>query len=206
MPPPTLIFQRPTEMTATESQLETPPAGRLVIRVKLVSQEPPPPPAKPRLSKTALLAILGTLVILLGWLGFHIFGTDSAPPLASDKPVPKPAVEAVAAVPAQPEVREPSDVPLSPINQVVPDVPRSALDTIRGTIKVSVRVTIDEDGKVVDAITEERGPSRYFERLAVSASKKWTFTPAKAEDKRTMQLQFNFRRDGATAQANPDSD
>jgi TonB family protein len=83
---------------------------------------------------------------------------------------------------------------------VIPDVSKSALDTIRGTIRVAVRVKIDKQGTVIGTITEERGPSRYFERHAVDASKKWTFTPAKV-DERTMLLKFNFTRFGATAEA-----
>lgn len=191
-------------MTATESQLETPPAGRLVIRVKLVPQAPPPP-ARPRLSKPALLAILGIVAVLLGWIGFKVFGSDPTPPsaVAIEQPPPKPVVAAAAPPPVQqPEAPQP-DPPLSPVNEVAPDVPKSALDTISGTIRVVVRVTIDKQGVVSGVATEERGPSRYFERLARDASRKWTFTPSRAEEPRTMQLQFNFRRDGATAQATP---
>jgi len=189
-------------MTATESQLETPPAGRLVIRVKLVPQAPPPP-APPRLSKAALLAILGIVAVLLGWIGFKVFGSDPTPPpaVAIEQPPPKPVVAAVAPPPVQQPVAQQPDPPLSPVNEVAPDVPKSALDTIRGTIRVVVRVTIDKQGAVSGVVTEERGPSRYFERLARDASRKWTFTPSKAEQPRTMQLQFNFRQDGATAQA-----
>ena len=189
-------------MTATETQLETPPAGRLVIRVKLVPQEPPaPPPAQPRLSKSALVAILGVVAVLLGWMGFSFFGPDPTPtPSATNTPLPKPAVAPVAAAPVQPEVRQQPDLPLAPVNEVIPEVSKSALDTIRGTIKVAVRVKIDKQGKVVGTSTEERGPSRYFERHAVDASKKWTFTPAKAEEQRTLLLKFNFTRFGATAE------
>lgn len=185
-------------MTATETQLETPPAGRLVIRVKLVAQESPPP-AQPRLSRSALLAILGTIAVLLGWIGFSVFGPDPAPTVGQES-VPKPAVAPAvkAAAPAQ-TVRQLPDLPLAPINQAIPDVSKSALDTIRGTIRVAVRVKIDKQGTVIGTTTEERGPSRYFERHAVDASKKWTFTPGK-EEARTLLLKFNFTRFGATAE------
>jgi TonB family protein len=86
---------------------------------------------------------------------------------------------------------------------VTPAASRSALDTIRGTIRVSVRVTLDKQGTVVDTAVEERGSSRYFERLAVAAAKKWTFTPANLADKRTVLVRFNFTRDGVTVHANP---
>ena len=193
-------------MTATESQLDTPPPGRLVIRVKLVAQEPTPPPAPPRLSKSALLVILGVVAVLLGWIAFSVFRSEPAPaPTASNEPLRKAATEPVKAAPVEPEVPQQPDPPPSPINEALPDASQNALKTIRGTIRVSVRVTIDKQGNVVDATVEERGPSRYFERISVDASKKWTFTPANLEEKRAMLLQFNFTRFGATAEANPTS-
>jgi len=57
----------------------------------------------------------------------------------------------------------------------MPDVPRRASQTIRGRVKVSVRVIVDPDGTVFAALTDHAGPSRYFERLAIDAAKKWTF-------------------------------
>ena len=97
-------------------------------------------------------------------------------------------------------------VPLAAINEVMPAVPQSALDTIRGTVRVSVRVTIDDEGSVVDATAEDGGPSRYFERLAVDASRKWTFSPASLEGQRTILVKFNFTREGVTAHADPDEE
>ncbi len=40
------------------------------------------------------------------------------------------------------------------------------VETIRGTVRVSVRVIVDAEGKVVAATSEDPGPSRYFERLS----------------------------------------
>ena len=187
-------------MPATESEIDAPPAGRLVIRVKLIQQEELPPPIRPRLSKTALLAMVGIVAVLLGWLGVSTFRSDPAPaPIASNEPPPKPATEPAEATPVEPAPQP--DPPPSPVNKVIPDVPKSALDTITGTIRVSVRVTLDKQGAVIDATADDRGPSRYFERLAVDASKRWTFTPATLEEKRTMLVKFNFTRNGATADA-----
>jgi TonB family protein len=68
---------------------------------------------------------------------------------------------------------------------------------------VSVRVTIDKQGTVVAATPEDPGPSRYFERLAVEASKKWTFAPAATEAQRRVLVRFSFTRAGATAGTEP---
>jgi TonB family protein len=93
------------------------------------------------------------------------------------------------------------DASPSPINEVIPDAPRSALQTIRGTVRVSVRVTIDKQGTVVVATSEDPGPSRYFERLAVEASRKWTFAPSEMDVPRDVLLRFNFTREGITGRA-----
>lgn len=61
---------------------------------------------------------------------------------------------------------------------------------------------VDKDGTVLVATADDPGPSRYFERLAIEASKKWTFTPADSEAQRTMLVRFNFTRAGTTARAN----
>lgn len=175
--------------------------------------------------------ILGVVAVLLSWIGISMFKSDpasapaatdgtansqapspapaSAPnepsPATSAGPLPKPAAETVAtrSAKAEPAAREQPASPPSPINQVLPDVSRSALDTIRGTIRVSVRVTVNKAGTVISATAAEPGPSRYFERHAVAASKKWTFTPASSEEQRIMLVTFNFTRAGTTASASP---
>lgn len=195
-----------TSVATAEPQSGTPSTTRLVIRVKIGPAGPPPPPAWWRRKTSALLMILGVVAILLGWIGISMFSTDStstpapAPsepaPVVKDEPPPPLATETV-----EPAVRAQPDAPPSPINEVIPDVPLSARETIRGTIRVSVRVTIDKQGTVLAVTTDEPGPSRYFRRLATEAAKKWTFTPAAAEAQRIMLVTFSFTRAGTTARA-----
>jgi hypothetical protein len=64
-------------------------------------------------------------------------------------------------------------------------------------------VIVEHDGTVFAALTEQRGPSRYFERLAIEAAKQWTFPPVDAANQRLMLVKFGFTRDGTTAQAVP---
>ena len=68
---------------------------------------------------------------------------------------------------------------------------------------MTIRVIVQQDGTVFAALTEQRGPSRYFERLAIDAAKQWTFPPADGSDQRLMLVKFGFTRDGSTAQAVP---
>jgi TonB family protein len=94
-----------------------------------------------------------------------------------------------------------NDAPPSRLNEVIPDVPRSALETIRGTVRVSVRVIVNKEGTVLAASADDGGPSRYFERLALQAAKKWTFAPADSQEPRVVRVRFNFTRAGTTARA-----
>jgi TonB family protein len=73
--------------------------------------------------------------------------------------------------------------------------------TIRGHVRVSIRVIVNNDGTVFAALTDQRGPSRYFERLALEAAKKWTFSPVEAQTQRIVVLRFDFTRQGTTARS-----
>jgi TonB family protein len=183
--------------------MESQATNRLVIRIKLPAQAPAAPPARPPLSRLALSLVLVPVVVALGWWGISMFGSEpdspapSAPPVAatseaapaaSHEPLPNPAAE----VP---------DAPPSPINEVLPAVSRGALNTVRGTIRVTIRVTLDKSGAVLAATADEPGPSRYFERHSLEAARKWTFTPAKSDEQRTMLVRFYFKRSGVTARA-----
>lgn len=196
---------------AVEPKSDAPPPRRLVIRVKIVREEPPPPRVSRHLKRGALVSLLGVLAIGLTWVGISTLRKAPAPaPMVAESvpsrrsqiqtppPIPAPAEPAKA---VEPESEEQSNAPPSAIAEVIPDVPRSARETIRGTVRVSVRVILDEDGTVLAATADDAGPSRYFERLAVEAARKWTFTPAKSQEQRVMLVRFNFRRDGTTARA-----
>jgi TonB family protein len=68
-------------------------------------------------------------------------------------------------------------------------------------VRVAIRVTIDKQGLVIAATPHEPGPSRYFERLSLEASRKWTFKPTSTDEPRTALLRFHFTRNGTTARA-----
>jgi outer membrane biosynthesis protein TonB len=85
------------------------------------------------------------------------------------------------------------------VHQEIPDVSQTARQSIQGTIKVSVRVTVDASGNVVAEAFENRGPSNYFARVANDAAKRWTFVPVENQDPRRLLLEFAFTRAGTTA-------
>ncbi len=82
------------------------------------------------------------------------------------------------------------------VRQVMPQVSLSARRTIQGTIKVRVRVDVDDAGNVAKAKFELSGPSKYFSRVAMEAAREWKFAPARADDSgpREWKLQFAFSR------------
>jgi TonB family protein len=98
----------------------------------------------------------------------------SAPPSASPAtPTPSPK--------AQPSISRKGNPARASggiaLHQVLPEVPRSARDTITGKIRVTVRVEVDPSGKVSRARITSEGPSRYFARLALKAAQGWEFSP-----------------------------
>ena len=206
-------------VAAAKSQSVTPWTRRLVIRVEITSKGAPRVPVRRRLNRSALLLILGAVAVLLSWVGISAFRTEPTAASAADERGPNSESQSLAPVPApsktetaktrsaeaksvESEVRKQPDASLSPISEVIPDVPRSARKTIRGTVRVSVRVIVDKEGTVLVATADDPGPSRYFEGLAVQASKKWMFAPMDTEERRIMLVRFNFTRAGTTARAN----
>jgi hypothetical protein len=143
---------------------------------------------------------------------------NEATPVVSDEPPPKltrstSETESANATSVEPraseatslasQVQKPPEASPSSINEVIPDVPQSALQTIRGTVRVVIRVIIDKEGTVLAATPDVPGPSRYFERLSLEAAWKWTFAPSDTQEQRIMVVGFNFTREGTTARADP---
>jgi len=87
------------------------------------------------------------------------------------------------------------------VHAEIPDASPGARRTIIGHIKVWVRVIVEPDGSVYAATADRLGPSRYFQRIAIEAAKKWTFPPIDIQSRRLMQIRFDFSRDGATGHA-----
>ena len=83
------------------------------------------------------------------------------------------------------------------VREVLPKIPKSARDTIQGTIRVKVRVVLDEAGNVAHARYDSTGPSAYFARQALQAAAGWKFAPPQPQGPNTAKewlLQFQFRR------------
>jgi hypothetical protein len=64
------------------------------------------------------------------------------------------------------------------VHQEIPDLSRRARESIRGVIKIAVRVIVDRSGNVVAATLDNRRSSKYFARAAMDAAWKWKFAQA----------------------------
>jgi TonB family protein len=118
----------------------------------------------------------------------------STPTPAAPAPAPKPVAKKIAT----------AGVGGAVTHQVMPDVPRNASSTIRGTVRVGVRVQVDAAGKVVGADLESAGPSKYFADLAEKAARSWGFSPPIADGQATSSewiVRFEFAQDRTTATA-----
>jgi TonB family protein len=67
------------------------------------------------------------------------------------------------------------------VQQILPDAPQKARDTIRGKVRVSVKVHVNESGNVTEASFAAPGPSPYFADRTLKAAQLWKFTPAKLD-------------------------
>jgi len=96
-------------------------------------------------------------------------------PERASVPPPSPARVAANAQPATAE-----SVRGEVLQQVLPTVPQKSSDTISGTVRVGVKVSVDASGNVTNAQLDSPGPSHYFANLSLQAARGWKFTPATA--------------------------
>ncbi len=67
------------------------------------------------------------------------------------------------------------------LQQILPDAPQKARDTIHGKVRVSVKVHVNESGDVTEASFDSPGPSTYFADRTLKAAQLWKFAPAKID-------------------------
>ena len=119
-------------------------------------------------------------------------GAAALPPAAdpsSAAPVPEPPA---------------SNSPGAVANRVLPDISASARASLRGTVRVSVRVDVDKGGNVENAEFDARGPSHYFARKAMDAARQWKFSVPLQRGEPVASswlLRFSFTSGGTQASA-----
>lgn len=187
-----------------EIQARMQPAARSV-------PAPPEPASVPARSSTRkpVFAVAAAIIVVLGIVLALLYSRSSKSSTQTTDATKQPVTEAVPApTAAAPKPAE----PVAPtrtaggevVRQVLPDVPRSAQNTIRGTIKVVVRVEVDPSGKVAAAKLKSSGSSRYFANQALKAAERWEFSAPEVNGQPTASawlLQFRFKR--TSIQASP---
>ena len=88
------------------------------------------------------------------------------------------------------------------MEQVLPQAPDKALNTIHGVVRVVVHVNVDAAGNVSQAELEMPGPSHYFADLALKAAGKWVFGTPEVEGKSVpseWRIRFEYTQSGVVA-------
>lgn len=173
----------------------------------------PPEPATPVHAGSStgrpVFAIAAMIIVVLGIVFGLLYSRSSKSPTQTADATKQPVSDAAhAPITAAPKAAEPVVPPRAPagevVRQVLPDVPRSAQNTIRGTIKVVVRVQVDPSGKVTAAKLKSSGSSRYFANQALKAAERWEFSAPEVGGQPTTStwlLQFRFKK--TSIQASP---
>jgi TonB family protein len=129
---------------------------------------------------------------------------SASPPNSSPVAAPIPAAARTETLPSAGTLRasEPSSARGEVLDQVLPNASEKALATIRGVVRVSVRVQVDPAGTVSDAALDSPGPSKYFADLALQAARRWQFTSPEAGGHSVPSewlIRFEFRPSGPRA-------
>jgi TonB family protein len=84
-------------------------------------------------------------------------------------------------------------------DRVLPRVSQRSLNTITGKVRVTVKLNVDPGGKVSTASLQSAGPSEYFAKIALEASRHWKFDPPQssgAPKQSQWLLRYAFGRGG----------
>jgi len=183
--------------------------ARLLPAARSVPAEPEPAPVQPPRKRPLPIATIAVVLALLIWLIVAYSRSKSASssaskdqasqPALAETPQPAPGAAASPPSPARPAINT-ADAGGKVVKQVVPDVPKSARNTVTGKIKVNVEVDVNPSGKVTTAKLTRSGPSHYFANLALKAAQEWEFSPPEVNGQAApsaWMLHFRFSRAGA---------
>ena len=177
----------------------TPPSAAPVV-MNEPSARTLPTQNSPKVRFLVAAITVGIITLCAIWAGVHLSHTHvNVQQTASMTPPSPPAVSPPAAV-ESPKASIAASVP-TVLHQEIPDVSHSARESIRGVIKIAVRVIVDGSGNVAAATLDNRASSRYFARAATDAATKWKFAQAADQASRVWLLHFEFTRAGTAAHA-----
>ena len=164
-----------------------------------------------RAKRTPIIALGGAFVAIIVIFALMHSRGNNAQPSNPDTAAPAVVDNKPSAGPAGPS-GQPNTTPASPSRNIptgsgqvthraMPDIPKSARNTIHGTIKVTVHLDVSPAGKVVAAKFKTTGSSQYFAQKAMKAAEQWQFAPQ--ADSAAWLVSFYFRRSGVDASSQP---
>jgi len=187
------------ELAAQFKQTPTPAsAAPPVVNEPLVPTLSTQNSPKTRFRITAIA--VGIIALWAVWIVVHLFRTHANVQQSASITAQSPPAASPPAAVENPKASIAASLP-TVLHQEMPDLSRSARESIRGVIKIGVRVIVDRSGNVVGASLDNRGSSKYFARAAIDAAWKWKFAQAADQASRVWLLHFEFTRAGTTAHA-----
>jgi serine/threonine protein kinase len=193
-----LLAQYKQAPPATLPSAVPPPSAAPPVNGPLIRTVSTRNPSKTRFLLTAIT--VGIITLLVVWTVVYLIHTHANVQQTASITPQSPAAVAPPAVVENPQASIAASPP-AVLHQKIPDVSSSARATIRGVIKIAVRVIVDRSGNVFAAIVDGRASSKYFARAAVDAAKKWQFAEDADQPSRVWLLHFEFTRAGTTAHA-----
>ncbi len=192
--------------------------AQIQASLRPAAAQPPPAAAQPSDKRWRTAALVAAMVVAAAIVaGPRLARRRAAPaqpssalPQAVETATPEAAIQTpkpVAPAPT-PEATQPvaAMTPPAPAatgevqHRVMPEVLSRAQHSIRGRVRVKVKIRVNEAGAVTHAELESRGPSRYFAERALEASRQWTFTPAGPTQ---WLLHWEFERSGTKVRPEP---
>jgi TonB family protein len=193
---------RPAAATTKPSPAPQPHTSSKPVATRAPSSVPSVP-SSPR-SNRSLFPLIAIAVVLAALIGYFVTrkprtDVSTSQPATADAPSAASAAPASSSIPTSPPTTASGQGQV--IHRGTAEVPAAARNTIRGTVRVNVRVSVDRAGNVTATALENHGPSRYFADLARKSASNWKFAPPQVDGKSSPSkwvLKYEFRRGGTT--------
>jgi len=167
------------------------------VRARVIETSPSPSHSK----RWIFVPIVAAALVLAVWAGskfmFHPPSVPAGEVEPAKAPAETPPSQSSAPFAANAKPAQTDTARGSVLRQVMPEVSRSAQNTIQGRLKVVVDVSVDASGNVSEAKFASRGPSTYFANRALAAARGWKFNPPQVAGQAAPSewaLRFQFRR------------
>jgi len=190
------------EAPMTPSSAEVPAPSAFTAPPVITEPSSAAPTKKNSYNTRFLLASIAVGIVALGavWTAVRLWHSHAAAEQSPSIPSEPPPADSPPAAEENPKAN-PGATPPTVLHQEIPEVSHHARASIRGVIKIAVRVTVDRTGNVVAATLDNRGSSKYFARNALAAAKKWKFAEDHDRPSRVWLLAFEFTPADTTADA-----